>query len=368
MFPYCKIEEEELRKYYSKVTGEAVKTSLSKLRPGFTDLINMLSPAAVEHLEQMRIKAAGIKRMHFGNTIRLYAPLYISSYCINDCVYCGFRTSHHCERKRLSMDEIIEEASIIKGYGIDSLLLVSGEDPNAVSMDFLEEAVRRLKKMFSYISIEIFPLDEANYRRLFNAGVHGMTIYQETYDRELYDKLHRRGPKKDYDRRLQVPVEGAKAGFYNLGLGALLGLYDWRIEIVSLAAHGVWLRKKFWKSKVQFSFPRITPVEGGLEVEYPVGELELEQMMLAFRIFFQEADLYVSTRESHDFRKRIADTCASHVSAGSQVIPGGYSQKNSSELGQFTVNDQSSVGQVKADIESIGLEPVFKDWDNCLGV
>ena len=136
-------------------------------------------------------------------------------------------------------------------------------------MDFLENAVRELKKLFTYISIEIYPMLEADYRRLFNAGVHGLTIYQETYNRELYAKLHPAGPKSDYSRRLEAVAEGARAGFYNLGLGALLGLYDWRLEAVSMAAHGLWLKKHFWKSRLQFSFPRITPIEGGFEVPAP---------------------------------------------------------------------------------------------------
>ena len=321
----------------------------------------------------MREHAAAVRKMYFGNTVRLYGPLYISNICINDCAYCGFRTSYHeHKRRRLTFDEIIAEAKIIKGYGMDSLLLVSGEDPVGVSVDFLVKVVKELKKMFSYISIEIYPMDRDNYRKLFEAGVHGLTIYQETYDQELYKKLHRRGPKTDYQNRLDAMTAGGEAGFYNLGMGALLGLNpDWRIEAVSVAAHGLWTRKHFWRSKIQFSFPRITPVEGGFQVPAPVSELNLEQMMLAFRLFFHEADLFISTRESRDFRTRIVKTCASHISAGSQVAPGGYEEyerlKDKRDLGQFTVTDSSSVVQVVADMKAQGLEPVFKDWDASFG-
>jgi 2-iminoacetate synthase len=264
------------------------------------------------------------------------------------------------------------EAKIIKGYGMDSLLLVSGEDPVGVSVDFLVKVIKELKKMFSYISIEIYPMNRDDYRKLFEAGVHGLTIYQETYDQELYKKLHRRGPKTDYLNRLNAIAAGGEAGFYNLGMGALFGLSpDWRLEAVSVAAHGLWIRKHFWKSKIQFSFPRITPVEGGFQVPAPVSESNLEQMMLAFRLFFHEADLFISTRESHDFRTRIVKTCASHISAGSQVAPGGYEEyerlKDRRDLGQFTVTDSSSVAQVVADMKAQGLEPVFKDWDSSFG-
>lgn len=368
MFPFCNIKEDELKEYYKSVSRETVLASLAKDKLAFTDLVNLLSPAAASCLEPMRELSAKIKFMNFGKTVRLYAPLYISNHCINDCVYCGFRRTFHSDRRRLDLDGIMKDAEVIRSYGMDSLLLVSGEDPKAVSVDFIADAVKKLKKIFSYVSIEIYPVDEDGYRKLFNAGVHGMTIYQETYNKDLYGKLHLAGPKADYDRRLRAPADAARAGFYNIGLGALLGLYDWRIEAVSLAAHGVWMKKNFWKTRVQFSFPRITPVEGEFQVPNPVSEAELEQMMLAFRIFFREADLYISTREQYDFRRKMALACVSHMSAGSKVAPGAYSEAEDCEdLGQFTVKDASSVEEVRKDLEMIGLEPVFKDWDSCFG-
>ena len=373
MFPYCKYPENEIKSYLQAVSREMVRSSLENPEPKFSDFLNYISPAAENVLEEMREHAAAVRRMYFGKTVRLYGPLYISNICINDCAYCGFRTSYHeHKRRRLTFDEIMAEAKIIKGYGMDSLLLVSGEDPVGIPVDFLVKVVKELKKMFSYISIEIYPMDRDNYRKLFEAGVHGLTIYQETYDQELYKTLHRRGPKADYQNRLDAMAAGGEAGFYNLGMGALLGLNpDWRLEAVSVAAHGLWIRKHFWRSKIQFSFPRITPVEGGFQVPAPVSELNLEQTMLAFRLFFHEADLFISTRESRDFRTRIVKTCASHISAGSQVAPGGYEEyerlKDKRDLGQFTVTDNSSVAQVVADMKTNGMEPVFKDWDVSFG-
>jgi 2-iminoacetate synthase len=373
MFPYCKYPGNEIKSYLLAVTPDAVRGSLENMEPKFSDFLNYISPAAESLMPELREHAATVRRMYFGKTVRLYGPLYISNICINDCLYCGFRTSYHeHKRRRLTFDEIMVEAKIIKGYGMDSLLLVSGEDPIGVSVDFLVKVIKELKKMFSYISIEIYPMNREDYSKLFEAGVHGLTIYQETYDQELYKKLHRRGPKTDYLNRLNAIAAGGEAGFYNLGMGALLGLNpDWRLEAVSVAAHGLWIRKHFWKSKIQFSFPRITPVEGGFQVPAPVSESNLEQMMLAFRLFFHEADLFISTRESHDFRTRIVKTCASHISAGSQVAPGGYEEyerlKDKRDLGQFTITDPSSVAQVVADMKAQGLEPVFKDWDSSFG-
>ncbi len=369
MFPHCKINEDDALNYISNVSEQDVKSSLLKTKLAFSDFMNLISPAAQGFIPEMREKAKRAKLCYFGKTVRLYAPLYISNYCINDCEYCGFKTGTKFERKRLAADEIIEEAKVIRSYGLDSLLIVSGEDPKKINVDFLVGVVKRLREMFSYISIEIAPMPEEDYRKLFEAGVHGLTLYQETYDKPLYESLHHSGPKADYDKRLEFMEGGAKAGFYNLGIGALLGLHDWRSEAMSMAAHALYLRKNYWRSKISFSFPRITPIEGGFEVPNEMSEDELEQLMLAFRLFFQESDLYISTRETREFRQKVISSCASHISAASVVVPGGYVEvaELKDDLGQFTLNDTRSVDCVAEDIRLAGMEPVFKDWDTCLG-
>ncbi len=363
MFPYCKYTETEINNYLNNVQESTVFNSLAKSKLGFTDFLNLLSPAAQVATCEMRKKATSIKKMYFGPTIRLYSPLYISSFCINDCEYCGFRTKNKNKRKRLSFDEIIAESKIIKSYGIESLLLVSGEDPNSMSVDFLVSIVKELKKDFSYIGIEIYPMQEKDYKKLFVAGVDGLTLYQETYDKKLYEKLHNSGPKRDYENRLDFVEQGARAGFYNIGLGVLLGLDNWRSEVVSMAAHAVWLKKKYWKTKIQFSFPRITPIEGGFKVPQAISEDELEQIMLAFRIFFKESDIFISTRESVPFRNKIAATCASHFSAASKVVPGGYIDSiKEKDLGQFSLNDMRSVKKIEEDFNAVNIETIYKDW------
>lgn len=367
MLPYSKYSAEELDDYIRNTSPESVKNSLRSNAPGFTDFLHFISPAAIPLLPELRESAAAVKRMYFGKTIRLYAPLYISSYCINNCVYCGFRSSYNHQRRRLNFDEIMNEAQIIKDMGHDSLLLITGEDPKGASVPFVAKCIRELKKKFSYINIEFYPMNENDYRTLFEAGCHGLTLYQETYDQELYQTLHLGGPKQDYMFRLNALAAGGRAGFYNLGMGALLGLNpNWRIEATNLAIHAMWIRKNFWRSRTQFSFPRITPTQGGFHVPAPVSDTELEQMMLAFRLFFRESDLFLSTREKHEFRTRMAEICASHLSAGSQVAPGGYQAfLDGQSLGQFTMNDQLSVTTVISDLKARGLEPVFKDWDLC---
>ncbi|MCK5843769.1 MAG: 2-iminoacetate synthase ThiH [Victivallales bacterium] len=366
MLPYVKTCESEVIERLRKATIEDAMASIRAHSPGMADLLNLVSPAAHRLLPEMRGRAGTLKKMHFGRTIKIYTPLYISNHCVNKCRYCGFQADSQAERRRLTMDELIAEANAIRGYGIDSLLLVSGEDPKHVTVDFLEEAARHLRHMFSYLAIEIAPLNKIGYDRLFKAGIDGLTLYQETYDRKTYKTLHPAGPKADYDGRLQHLTEGAEAGFRTLGIGVLLGLYDWRIESFSLAAHALWLRKKFWKSKIQFSFPRITRIEGGFTPASPLSTDDLEQMVLAFRIVFPESEISISTRESSEFRDAAAITAASTVSAASSVVPGGYLDAKRHELGQFSLNDIRSVEEISDDLSTLGLDVVCKDWDSLI--
>jgi 2-iminoacetate synthase len=366
MIPYIKATENEITSALKDVTDENISLSLNRARHNIQDFINLISPAASDKIAEFATIGTKIKNMHFGKTIKLYTPLYISNYCINHCSYCGFNNKAKQPRTRLTMDELIEEAKTIRSFGIDSLLLVSGEDPKYISIEYLKEATIRLKKIFSYISIEIYPLSQDDYKTLFDAGIDGLTIYQETYDLNTYNKTHISGPKADYDFRLQSIINGAEAGFRTLGLGMLLGLYDWRIEAISLAVHAMWLRKKYWKSKIQFSFPRITPTGEDFNIPFLVSEKELEQMVLAFRIVFPDAEISISTRENREFRNRIALSAATILSAASSVVPGGYAKKDSKDLGQFSLHDTRDVKDMDLALRDLGIDPVYKDWDRCL--
>jgi 2-iminoacetate synthase len=363
MIPYIKTDKNEIEKRLKAANKQAILHSLNSAKPGMADLINLISPAASPMINQIAKKAAQVKKMHYGKTVKLYTPLYLSNYCINRCTYCGFNCSSGEKRRRLSIDEALHEAEAIKEFGMDSILLVSGEDPSYISIEYLEAVVKKMKKLFSYIAIEIYPMSMNDYKRLFNAGVDGLTLYQETYDRPTYDKFHLSGPKADYDFRLESMINGGEAGFRNLGIGVLLGLYDWRLEAFSLAAHAMWLKKKFWKSKIQFSFPRITVANDDFNVPAQVSEKELEQMILAFRIIFPESEISVSTRESCEFRNHIAPIAASTMSAASSVIPGGYADESQKELGQFSLHDTRSAKKIAEDLKKTGLDVVYKDWD-----
>lgn len=365
MFPPLKIGERTVRDRIMNATSRAVSAALKKSGHDFDDLLVLLSPAAAKLLPAMREAASVYRRRYFGKTVQLYTPLYFSSYCVNNCAYCDFRRDNPSPRKTLCPEDIVNDARIIKSTGIDSLLLVAGEDPKSITIELLERIVAEMKSMFSYLAVEIAPQSMENYRRLFQAGVDGLTLYQETFDRQRYLELHPCGPKRDYDRRLEILEGGGAAGMRTLGIGFLLGLYDWHAEAASLAAQAIWLKRKFYRSKIQFSFPRITPTSFGYVPPCPVSEDELEQMLLAFRIVFPEYDITVSTRETSGFRNRVALTCVNNISAGSLVAPGAYSEPEQ-ELGQFSLNDRRTVAEVVRDLRNLGLEPVTKYWDTAI--
>ena len=347
------------------VTAEQVQRELA-VEPGrysLERLAVLLSPAAREHLETMAQQAARLTVQRFGRTIQLYAPLYVSNVCINSCLYCGYNRTTDFARTRLSIDEAMADADVIADEGFRHLLLVSGEDRQFVSIDYLCELARKLRRRFASLSIEIFPLEREDYRRLAEAGIEGVTLYQETYDRQLYAHYHPAGPKRDYDARLDAPDRFASAGMRQIGLGALLGLAPWRLETLALAEHAAVLMKHYWRSQVSFSFPRMRPAQK-VPGQWPhlLSDADLVQMMLALRLCFADAGIVLSTREQAAFRDHLAKICVTRLSAGSKTNPGGYtSHEESAE--QFEVADHRRPAEIAAMIRACGREPVWKDWD-----
>ena len=196
MFPKLKFTKEQIEDYYSKVTPDMVRTSLAADRPTYFDLLNLLSPAAAqpEVREALRETAMKARRRYYGKTVSIFAPLYISNTCVNSCRYCDFNITHHAERKILTLDEIRMECDAIRKHGIDSLLIVAGEDPKHMTVDYLCEVGRMLKDTFSCLSLEVAPQEEDAYRKLFEAGYESLICFQETYEKDLYKYLHPAGP------------------------------------------------------------------------------------------------------------------------------------------------------------------------------
>ena len=348
-----------------KITASDVERILSEPVGSYSlqKLSVLISPAAEDYLEEIAQLAHRLTIQRFGRTIRLYAPLYLSNYCANSCRYCGFNRENKFERTRLSIDEAVEEANIISSEHFKDILLVSSEDRQFISVDYLAELARRLRSKFSSISIEVYQMSSTEYARLFEAGIDGVTLYQETYGRKAYSHYHPAGPKSDYDNRLSALDHIAAAGMREIGLGALLGLADWRIETLALAEHAHYMIKRYWQSHVSFSFPRLRPAYKVEDSQFNfLDDKNLVQMIASLRLCFADAGIVLSTRERAQLRDNLIKLGVTRISAGSKTNPGGYSG-HTGAIEQFEISDNRSPAQVASIMRQHGFKPVWKDWD-----
>jgi len=339
-----------------------VQHALKGDRIDISGLAALLSPAAENLLPQLAARSARITARRFGRTIQIYAPLYLSNFCINRCAYCGFSAGNKIDRRVLTLEEAEQEAMILLGRGFKHILLVAGEAPARLGVDYLAELATRLCNRFAAISIEVQPLEEDEYARLFAAGITSVAVYQETYDRGIYAQVHHAGKKCDFDYRLATPARAAAAGMREVGIGALLGLADWRLDGLAMGMHIAWLRKHYWRAALTVSFPRLRPAEGGFQPLVKVNERMLTQMIFALRIFDPDVGLLLSTREEARFRDGMVGLGPTRYSAGSCTAPGGYAHPELTGE-QFSVGDHRSMQEVCADICQKGYDPVRKDWD-----
>lgn len=330
------------------------------------DLAVLLSPAALSRLEDVAQAAQRLTRQRFGNVIVLYAPMYIGNECYNVCTYCGFSRDAKIARKTLTLDEVDDETTLLRERGFDHLLLVSGEDVRSIPTPMLCDAVRIAHRKFSSVAIEVGALTFDEYVEVVAAGADGLAFYQETYDPNVYRKVHLRGPKRVYPRRLDTPGIGAAAGFRSVGIGFLIGLADWRWEALAMAAHGRHLMKHHWQTRLAFSFPRLRPSASAFQSPHIIRDDEFVLLTCALRLAFPDADLTLSTRESPAMRENLARICFSRVSAGSNTAPGGYTadEQHTDHAGeQFQIDDDRPADVFAQRIAELGLEPVWKDWD-----
>lgn len=341
---------------------DSVKQSILTGGTDINDIINLLSPAADEFLEEMAVKSASITRQRFGNIIQMYTPLYISNLCTNSCLYCGFNRDNNIIRTTLTPEQIKEEADYIYRMGFRHILLLTGEDKNAVSPEDLAEIVSVIHRKFSSISIEVYPMSSEEYSLLINSGVDGLTIYQETYNRDIYSTIHPSGKKRDFNWRLLTPDRGGEAGMRRIGIGPLMGLTDWRVELFFTALHAIYLTKKFWRTQITVSFPRLRNAAGGFQPLSSVSDRDLTHAICAMRLLLHDAGLVLSTRENEALRNNLMPLGITMMSSGSKTDPGGHTAPHTSES-QFEISDTRSPDELALYIKSRGLEPVWKDWD-----
>jgi 2-iminoacetate synthase len=232
-----------------------------------------------------------------------------------------------------------------------------------VGADYLVRALRVLRPNFASLSFEVQPLAVDDYLRFGQEGMSAVMVYQETYDPDAYASNHLRGPKADMGYRLETPDRLGQAGVKKIGIGALYGLSDWRAEAWFVGLHLRYLEERYWRSRTSISFPRLRPHEGDDALALSAfSERDLVQTICAFRLFSQEVELSLSTRESARFRNHAFCLGITSMSAGSRTNPGGYAQ-NQSSLEQFSIDDSRSPAEVAAFLRAQGYEPVWKDWD-----
>jgi len=329
------------------------------------DFKALLSPAAAPYLEQMAQKAHQLTQKRFGKTIQLFIPMYLSNECQNICTYCGFSLNIDIPRKTLNDKEILDEVEQIKKMGFDHILLVTGEANKTVGIEYFQHALELIRPHFSHISLEVQPLDEEDYALLTPFGLNTVLVYQETYNEKEYKTHHPKGKKSNFNYRLETPDRLGRAGVHKIGLGALIGLEDWRTDSFFTAMHLNYLERTYWQTKYSISFPRLRPCAGGIDLKSNMSDKELVQLICAYRIFNEEVELSLSTRESIQFRDHVIKLGITTMSAGSKTNPGGYAEGDNS-LEQFSIDDNRTPFEISKMISSQGYEPVWKDWDQVL--
>ena len=381
----------ELSRRSLLASTDAACESLAKAKLSLSDFAHLISPAAAELLEPLGQRANQLTQQRFGKVIRLFAPLYLSNECINNCKYCGFSRDNAILRVTLTVEEVCREAQALLAEGFRNLLLVSGEHPKFVSTSYMADCVRALHEQVASLSLEIGPMETEEYKPLVEAGAEGLVVYQETYDRAVYGAVHTAGPKRNFDWRLETPERAYAAGFRRLGIGALYGLSDWRLEALSVAAHAEYLLRHCWKAQLTLSLPRLRPCAGEFQPLTKMTDREMVQLVCAFRLMFPDAGLVLSTRESPRLRDGLIPLGVTLMSAGSHTEPGGYTGAGKEnlhhtergrivELGasewaagngvhateQFNIADQRTPEEVAGRIRGLGYEPVWKDWEMVL--
>ena len=368
-----------------------VAAALARRDLDLANLATLLSPAAAGQLERLAKRSNRLTQQRFGRVIRLFAPLYLSNECINNCTYCGFSRDNRILRVTLSIDEVVREARALADQGFRNILLVAGEHPKFISSSYMTDCVAALRETVPSISLEVGPMETGEYRPLVQAGAEGLIVYQETYNREVYAEMHTSGPKRKFNWRLETPERAHEAGFRRLGIGALYGLSDWRRETICLAAHAQYLLRHCWKSQLTVSLPRLRPCAGEFEPLTNFDDRALVQTICALRLFLPDLGIVLSTRETAALRDRLIPMGITTMSAGSHTEPGGYTGAGNDNLhytergkireladnasewtkrangtnatGQFDIADERPPETVAETISRLGYEPVWKDWD-----
>lgn len=346
---------------YKKYTRQDVSIALSKEVLSLEDYAALLSPVAGEFLEQMAAKAKMETAKHFGNSVGVYTPLYLANYCENQCVYCGFNCKNKIHRAALNEEEIDQELSAIAKQGFKEILLLTGESRTKSSVEYIGKAIAIAKKYFATIGIEIYPVNSDEYAYLHKMGADYVSVYQETYCKEKYAEQHILGAKRVFPYRFNAQERALIGGMRGVCFGALLGLDDWRKDAFAVGCHAYFVQKKYPHAEISFSCPRIRPYINNSESNANgVGERQLLQVLLAYRLLMPFATINISTREKISFRDGVVGMVCNKISAGSKVGVGGHTGEEKGDE-QFDISDPRGLEEVLKMLNEKGLQAVFTD-------
>lgn len=355
---------ERLMKEFEEQTYSAsdVKAALRKDVLSPHDFGALLSPAARPYLEAMAQKAKAVRDRYFGNDVALFTPLYLANYCENYCIYCGFNCHNKIHRARLDLAQMEEEMKAIAATGLEEILMLTGESSHMSPVSYIGEACKMARRYFRVVGLEIYPVNQKDYEYLHQCGCDFVTVFQETYDHDLYGKLHLAGNKRVFPYRFYTQERALLGGMRGVGLGALLGLSDFRRDAFATGLHGYLLQRKYPHAEIAFSCPRLRPIKGNTTI-YPmgVGEAELLQICCAYRLLMPSSALTVSTREVPRVRDHLMQIAATKISAGVSTGIGAHSHQKEEGDDQFEIADHRSVDAVFNDLVSEGMQPVMAD-------
>jgi 2-iminoacetate synthase len=325
-------------------------------------------------LKELFDTALQIKEEIYGNRLVLFTPLYVSSHCTNNCEYCGFRRDNvDMDRRCLSTDEVREEVRIILEQGHKRVLMLMGEDEFQCSFEHFLKTIDAAYSVadskgnsLRRINVEIAPLTEEQFRRLAQVKIGTYTMFQETYHRRTYERMHPSGRKADYDWRLQTMDRALMSGLHDIGIGALFGLYDYRFEVLALIQHARHLDEKFGVGPHTISIPRIERAQNApaaLSPPHPVSDADFKKLVAVLRCSVPYTGMILSTRESPEMRQEVFDMGVSQISAGSRTNPGGYGKAGSDAIleksGQFGLSDTRPPREVIKSMIEQGFIPSF---------
>ncbi|WP_299227456.1 2-iminoacetate synthase ThiH [uncultured Campylobacter sp.] len=351
-----------LRDGFCEEASEAdVQRAIGAKNRTLRDFAALLSVRAGEHLEQIAQAAAREKVAHFGSNIAVFTPIYISNYCDNLCVYCGFNCKNKIARARLDEAQLKAEFEAIAASGLEEILILTGESEKNSPVRYIGRACELARQYFKVIGVEIYPLNSADYAYLHACGVDFVTVFQETYDPARYAQLHLAGNKRVFAYRFAAQERAIRGGMRGVGFAALLGLGDFRRDAFATGVHAWLLQRKYPRAEIAFSVPRLRPIINNDKINpKDVGERELLQVMCAYRLLLPSAQITISTRERAGFRDNAIRIAASKISAGVSVGIGGHSEQRGDE--QFEISDARSVSEVCEAIRAGGLQPLMSEY------